>query len=73
MSGGAGGRGWLYAALAELRASRATSHFSVLLLRHPAPAGADRQRKRLLKTVPVVGITCCGAMLATLEGHQVGC
>lgn len=33
-------------------------------------AGADRQRKRLLKTVPVVGVTCCSAMLAALDGQR---
>lgn len=33
-------------------------------------AGADRQRKRLLKTVPIVGVTCCSSLLAVLDGQQ---
>lgn len=35
------------------------------------PAGADRQRKKLLKTVPIVGVTCCSSMLAALDNQQV--
>lgn len=29
--------------------------------------GADRQRKKLLKTVPVVGVTCCSSLLPVLD------
>ncbi|KAL4457552.1 hypothetical protein ABPG75_012417 [Micractinium tetrahymenae] len=35
-----------------------------------AERGADRQRKRLLKTVPVVGVTCCSSLLSALDGQQ---
>ena len=41
------------------------------LTSHPTHSGADRQRKRLLKTVPVVGVTCCSSTLAALDGLQV--
>lgn len=34
-------------------------------------AGADRQRKKLLKTVPIVGVTCCSSMLSALDNQQV--
>lgn len=33
-------------------------------------AGAERQKKRLLKTVPVVGVTCCSALLPALDGQR---
>ena len=33
-------------------------------------AGADRQRRRLLKTVPIVGVTCCSSLLAALDGQR---
>lgn len=36
----------------------------------PLPAGADRQRRRLLKTVPVVGVTCCSSLLSALDGQH---
>ena len=32
-----------------------------------AESGAERQRKRLLKTVPVVGVTCCSSLLPVLD------
>ena len=32
-------------------------------------AGAERQKKRALKTVPVVGVTCCSALLSALDGQ----
>jgi len=32
--------------------------------------GEDRRRKKLLKTVPVVGVTCCSALLSALDGHH---
>lgn len=35
-----------------------------------AIAGADRQRRRQLKTVPVVGVTCCSSLLSVLDGQQ---
>jgi hypothetical protein len=42
------------------------------LPRHPCCqlTGADRQRKRLLKTVSIVGVTCCSSLLAALDGQQ---
>lgn len=33
-------------------------------------AGADRQRKRLLRTVPVVGVTACSSRLSALDGQR---
>jgi hypothetical protein len=30
-------------------------------------AGAERKRKKMLKTVPVVGVTCCSSLLPVLE------
>lgn len=33
-------------------------------------AGAERQKKRLLKTVPIVGVTCCSALLSALDGQR---
>lgn len=34
-----------------------------------AQAGAERRRRRLLRSVPIVGTTCCSALLSTLEGQ----
>ena len=31
-------------------------------------AGAERQRKRLLQSVPIVGVTCCSALQPVLDG-----
>jgi superfamily I DNA and/or RNA helicase len=36
--------------------------------RRPPAAGAERQRKRLLATVPIVGVTCCSCLLPALDG-----
>lgn len=33
-----------------------------------AERGAERHRRRLLKTVPVVGVTCCSALIPAMEG-----
>jgi len=30
-------------------------------------AGAERKRKKMLKTVPIVGVTCCSSLLPVLE------
>lgn len=30
-------------------------------------AGVEQQRKRMLKTAPVVGVTCCSAALPVLD------
>jgi AAA domain/Protein of unknown function (DUF2439) len=35
-----------------------------------ALAGAERKRKKMLKTVPVVGVTCCSSLLPVLENLQ---
>lgn len=51
-------------------ASLAAAPLFWLLLHCCASAGADRQRKRLLKTVPVVGVTCCSSTLAALDGQR---
>lgn len=32
--------------------------------------GADRQRRKRLKSAAVVGVTCCSAGLPVLEGHS---
>ncbi len=32
--------------------------------------GADRQRRKRLKSAAVVGVTCCSAGLPALEGHS---
>lgn len=32
--------------------------------------GADRQRRKLLKSAAVVGVTCCSASLPVLEGQS---
>jgi hypothetical protein len=31
-------------------------------------AGVENQRKRMLKTIPVVGVTCCSSALPILDG-----
>eukprot|EP00887_Chlorella_sp_A99_P002672 scaffold6.g2672.t1 len=35
-----------------------------------AEKGAERQRRKLLKSVPIVGTTVCSAMLGTLDGQR---
>jgi superfamily I DNA and/or RNA helicase len=32
--------------------------------------GADRQRRKRVKSAAVVGVTCCSAGLPVLEGHS---
>ena len=34
----------------------------------PSHTGAERQRRKLLRTVPIVGVTCCSSLVSALDG-----
>ena len=62
---------WTAAAARETLQRELASHQAALRAELAAmERGADRQRKKLLKTAPVVGVTCCSSLLPVLDDQN---